>query len=105
MPRITAVHPLWAVAGGQVVVSGDGFHVDPPAQVRIGGELARVTRVSPQSVTVQVPVGLEGGRTPVRLDDAPGETVYIDVAAPLAAGLHLVDNPVFDRNGNLYVTF
>jgi len=105
MPRITAVHPLWAVAGGQVVVSGDGFHVDPPVQVRIGGELARVTRVSPQSVTVQIPAGLEGGRTPVRLDAAPGETVYIDLAAPLAAGLHLVDNPVFDRNGNLYVTF
>ena len=24
---------------------------------------------------------------------------------PLATGLHLVDSPVFDRNGNLYVTF
>jgi sugar lactone lactonase YvrE len=41
----------------------------------------------------------------VRLEGAPGETAYVDVAAPLATGLHLVDNPVFDRRGNLYVTF
>ena len=39
--RITAVQPLWAVEGGQVVISGEGFPVDPPVQVRIGGELAR----------------------------------------------------------------
>ena len=105
LARISAVHPLWAVEGGQVVISGDGFHVDPPAQVLIGGEPARVTRVSGHSVSVIVPSGLEGGRTPVRLEGAPGETAYIDVAAPLATGLHLVDSPVFDRNGNLYVTF
>jgi sugar lactone lactonase YvrE len=35
----------------------------------------------------------------------PGETAYIDVATPLATGLHLVDSPVFDSDGNLYVTF
>jgi len=103
--RITAVHPLWAVEGGQVVIDGEGFHVDPPEEVRIGGELARATRVSGQSISVIVPAGLEGGRTPVRLEGAPGETAYIDVATPLATGLHLVDSPVFDRSGNLYVTF
>ena len=104
-PRITSVHPLWAVGGGLVVISGEGFPVDPPVQFRIGGELARATRVSGQAVTVTVPAGLEGGRTPVRVDGVPGETAYIEVATPLATGLHLVDSPVFDRDGNLYVTF
>lgn len=103
--RITAVHPLWAVEGGVVRLSGEGFAVDPPADIRIGGEHARVTRVSPQSVSVVVPAGLEGGRTPIRVDGSPGETVYVDVATPLATGLHLVDSPAFDRRGNLYVTF
>src|SRR5215212_2938085 len=88
-----------------VVISGEGFHVDPPVQFRIGGELARVTRVSGQAVTLMVPAGLEGGRTAVRVEGVPGETAYIDVATPLATGLHLVDSPVFDRQGNLYVTF
>ena len=104
-PRISSVHPLWALAGGFVVISGEGFSVDPPVQVRIGGEPARPTRVSSHAVTVTVPSGLEGGRTAVRIEDAPGETAYIDVATPLATGLHMVDSPVFDRSGNLYVTF
>jgi sugar lactone lactonase YvrE len=103
--RITSVQPLWAVAGGQVVIFGEGFPVDPPVQVRIGGEPARPTLVTSQAVTVTVPPGLEGGPTPVRVDDVLGETAYIDVATPLATGLHLVDSPVFDREGNLYVTF
>jgi sugar lactone lactonase YvrE len=96
---------LWALGGSLVVISGEGFPVDPPVQFRIGGELARATRVSGQAVTVTVPAGLEGGRTPVRVDGVPGETAYIEVATPLATGLHLVDSPVFDRAGNLYVTF
>ena len=103
--RISSVQPLWAVDGGQIVLFGEGFQVDPPVEVRIGGEPARVTRASQHSLAIVVPAGLEGGRTPVRLEGLPGETAYIDVATPLATGLHLVDNPVFDLHGNLYVTF
>src|SRR4029077_3728445 len=43
--------------------------------------------------------------TPVRINGGSGETAFIDVAAPFATGLHQVDNPVFDRDGNLYVTY
>ena len=102
---IRSVHPLWAVEGGQIVVSGDGIGIDPPSPVRIGGELARPVHLTPGSISVVVPAGLEGGRTPVRLGDVPGETAFIDVGAPLAGGLHLVDSPAFDAAGNLYVTF
>ena len=35
-------------------------------------------------------------------DDDSG---FVDVAAPFANGLHQVDNPIFDRDGNLYVTY
>jgi sugar lactone lactonase YvrE len=63
-----------------------------------------------------VPPGLEGGRRPLRVSsppaaaDAPnpsdgGAIGSIDIAAPFATGLHQVDNPVFDRDGNLYVTY
>jgi sugar lactone lactonase YvrE len=36
---------------------------------------------------------------------APGETAYVEIGAPIATGLHQVDSPVYDRDGNLYVTF
>lgn len=88
-----------------MVVAGEGFQVDPPAEVRIGGQPARIARISPHAIAAVVPAGLDGGRTPVRLEGSPGETAYIDVAAPLATGLHMVDSPAFDAAGNLYVTF
>jgi sugar lactone lactonase YvrE len=104
--RISAVSPLWAVEGGRVTISGDGFTVDPGLpEVRIGGVPARLACASPHLLTAIVPSGLEGGPTPVRIDDAPGETAYVEIGAPLATGLHQIDNPAFDRHGNLYVTF
>src|SRR5687767_9216184 len=104
-PGIAAVHPLWAVEGGVVTISGVGFAVDPLPDVRIGGTSARLVRASSQALAAVVPAGLDGGRTPIRVDGATGETAYIEVGAPLATGLHQVDNPVFDAEGNLYVTF
>ena len=52
-----------------------------------------------------MPGGLEGGRATVRVGEGSGVTAFVDLAAPFAAGLHQVDNPVFDREGNLYVTY
>jgi streptogramin lyase len=71
-------------------------------EVFIGDTRARVVRGSSRMLAAVVPSGLEAGRAPVRVG---GETAYIDIAAPFATGLHQVDNPVFDRNGNLYVTY
>ena len=41
----------------------------------------------------------------MRVANLPGETVYLSVGATWATGLHQVDNPVFDRDGNLFVTY
>jgi sugar lactone lactonase YvrE len=104
--RIAAVRPLWAVEGGRVTITGSGFVVDPVLpRVSIGGVPARLSAASTSELTAIVPVGLDGGHTPVRVQDAPGETAYVEIGAPLATGLHQVDSPVFDRAGNLYVTF
>jgi sugar lactone lactonase YvrE len=104
-PGIAAVQPLWAVEGGVVTIAGSGFPVDPLPEVTIGGVPARLIRASSQALAAIVPAGLDGGRTPIRVDGATGETAFVEVGAPLATGLHQVDNPVFDHAGNLYVTF
>ena len=102
---ISAVHPLWAVEGGIVTISGSAFEVDPLPEVLIGGVPARLLRGSSTGLTALVPSGLDGGRTPIRVEGAAGETAFVEVGAPLATGLHQVDNPAFDEDGNLYVTF
>jgi len=102
---ISAVQPLWAVEAGRINIHGAGFALDPMPEVTLGGEPARIVFASTRLLSVTIPEGLDGGRVPVRVSGALGATAYLDVGVPLATGLHQVDNPVFDAEGNLYVTF
>src|SRR5262245_57865963 len=103
---VTRITPFQAIDGGRIVIEGDGF-VDGPTRPegRLGDAPARVVRPAPPRLSAIVPAGLEAGRVPVRIAGVSGATAFIDIAAPFAAGLHQVDSPVFDRAGNLYVTF
>lgn len=105
--RVTAVRPARAIEGGRIVIEGAEFPVGGPRlpDVHIGGALARVVHASSSSLAVIVPSGVDGGAAPIRIDGVDGETPFVSIAAPFATGLHQVDNPVFDRDGNLYVTF
>jgi sugar lactone lactonase YvrE len=102
--RVTVVHPHSAIEGGRITIEGSGFVIDESSlpEVYIGEVRARVVRASPAMLAAVVPAGLEAGRAAVRVG---GATAFIDIAAPFATGLHQVDNPVFDRDGNLYVTY
>jgi outer membrane protein assembly factor BamB len=103
---MTAVRPAWAIEGGRITIQGTGFPVDRPQlpSVRIGGVRARVVYASPSEISVVVPPGLEGGRSTITIDGFD-QAVSVGVAAPIATGLHQVDNPVFDYDGNLFVTY
>ena len=105
-PRLTAVRPMWAIEGARVNVVGSGFVVDGDGlpEVRIGGVPARVVFASSGILGVLVPSGLQPGPVPVEVDGAMLDRLFVGVAAPVASGIHQVDNPVFDREGNLYVT-
>jgi sugar lactone lactonase YvrE len=104
--RICAVRPLWAVEGGSITIEGSGFVVDPVLpRVLIGGAHARLASASSTELTAIVPPGLDGGHTPVRLEEVAGETAYVEIGVPLATGLHQVDSPAIDAAGNVYVTF
>jgi glucose/arabinose dehydrogenase len=104
--RVTAIHPQAAIEGGRITIHGEGFAVDGPflPEVRIGDSRARIVYASSADLGVIVPPGLEGGRATVRVAGA-ATTTQVDIASPFATGLHQVDNPVFDRDGNLYVTY
>src|SRR5689334_16911397 len=104
--RISAVHPLWAVEGGRLTLEGSDLPVEPSLpRVRIGGAAARLTAASSTELTAIVPSGSRGGHTAVRIDEFAGETAYVEIGVPLATGLHQVDSPAVDSDGNVYVTF
>jgi sugar lactone lactonase YvrE len=104
--RVTAVHPLCAIEGGRITIEGTGFPVAGPSLpgVQVGGAPARVVYASPTQISVIVPSELDGGRAAIRVAGSSHETAFVDLAAPIATGIHQVDSPIFDQDGNLYVT-
>jgi sugar lactone lactonase YvrE len=107
-PRITAVQPPRAVEGGRIAILGAQFPVEGPRlpDVQIGERPARVVCASSSRLDALVPTGLAAsGPVSVRVDGAAGDAASVEVAVPCATGLHQVDSPVFDREGNLYVTY
>ena len=104
--RVTAIDPQAAIEGGRITIHGEGFAIDGPflPEVRVGDSRARIVFASNTDLGAIVPPGLEGGRATVRVAGAR-DTTHLDIASPFATGLHQVDNPVFDRDGNLYVTY
>lgn len=74
-------------------------------EVRVGEIPARIVFASSSRLDVIVPSGLESGPMTIRIAGVTGEAACVDVAVPFATGLHQVDNPVFDRDDNLYVTY
>ena len=105
MGHVTAVRPLRAVEGGRVTIHGSAFPSDVLHTIPLGDTPARVAFASSRRLVLTVPEDIEGGPTPVKVPGAPGETVFLSVGSRWATGLHQVDNPVFDAQGNLFVTY
>ena len=73
--------------------------------MHVGDKRARVVFASPSRLDVIVPAGLTArGLIPVDVA-ARGNAATVEIAAPCATGLHQVDSPVVDREGNLYLTY
>jgi sugar lactone lactonase YvrE len=105
-PLISAIQPPHAAPGAQVVLEGGPFEAGGAGlpRVRLGHVDVRVTLASRDRIRFAVPGDAEPGRRPVRLELAPGETAFLDVAEGLATGVHCVDNPAIASDGTVYVT-
>jgi sugar lactone lactonase YvrE len=107
-PRVAALYPLSAIEGGRITLEGSDFPVNQPRlpDVRVADVPARIVYASSTRLAVVVPPGItQAGPAPVRIEQMPGATTFVHLAAAQATGLHQVDNPVFDTEGNLYVTY
>ena len=95
-----------AVPGGRVTVEGGpfGVHDTHLPVVRIGTHEARLVFATPRELSTLVPPGLEGARVQVRVEDAPGASVFVEVGRVVATGIHQVDSPAVDPEGTVYLT-
>lgn len=100
------VRPARAVPGARVSVSGSllPLPTDGLPHVLVGDLDARVVAASSHTVRFVVPAQPLGGMLPVRIDECLTAPATLHVAASVATDVHMVDSPVFDRDGRLYVT-
>jgi sugar lactone lactonase YvrE len=106
-PVLNALDPLRVIEGGRLWLRGDGLPV-PTAHEElctVGGVPARAVFAAPDRMAVEVPPGLDGGHTEVKVPWLPGATLYVDIGVLLATGFHQVDNPAIDAEGRVYVTY
>lgn len=106
-PSVAAVHPPAAVPGARIAVKGPGVGGDGGGvpDVRIGDHPAQVVYADRNRVACLVPPEAAGGSLPVRLGAASGAAAQVEVGAQVATGVHLVDSPVIDAEGTLFLTY
>jgi hypothetical protein len=102
-PAVTSVVPDRAVGRGRVTLNGSGFAVDGLSDVFLGDAPARISFASSRRLVVTIPDEMDGGLAAVRVGDLT--LAHVSIGAAWATGLHQVDNPAFDRDGNLFVTY
>ena len=106
-PRITRVHPIAALPGGEIHVHGQGLApVAGHLPVAMLGELAAGVLLSrDERLVLRVPDEGEAGLLRVLRNGAQSNSVPVEVAQLLATGIHQVSNPAVDAQGNIYATF
>ncbi len=102
-----SVIPRCAVQGGRVVLEGEGlpFPPDRAPDILINDVPARVLSASSRRLSVVLPPGLDTGPAIVSTEATDRPLAVVEVGGALAAGLHVVDNPAIDGDGNVYATY
>jgi sugar lactone lactonase YvrE len=106
--KILGIDPLYAVAGGEIVIDCAGLDTRDPRTcvVLVGDEPAQIVAIGPRRVLAAIPE-TKGGELEVRLQSGNdvSEPMPLIVARKLAGDLHPVANPAFDPDdGALFVT-
>lgn len=106
-PRIEAVAPAAALAGGEIRISGSGLRPQELRRPKVQfGEVEGSVVVSSDGFLVaRVPEGASSGPVVVATDGHVSNPQTVKVAVPIAENLHPVTNPALDAEGNIYVTF
>jgi len=106
--KIRGIDPVYALAGGEVIIDCVGFDTREPRRcgVLVGDVPAQIVAIGPRRVLATIPE-TKGGEVEVRLQNGAefSEPSRLTVARKLAGDLHPVANPAFEPDdGGLFVT-
>lgn len=106
-PRIDAVAPPFALAGGEIRITGSGLRPQELLRpsVQFGKVEGSLVVSSDAFLVARVPDGATSGPVVVATDGHVSNSQIVKVAMPIAENLHPVTNPALDADGNIYVTF
>jgi sugar lactone lactonase YvrE len=106
-PHIDGVSPNAALPGGEVRITGQSLrpHELRRPRVRFGETEGAVVISADDFLIARVPQNASSGAIVVSTNGHSSNPHQIQVAAPIADGLHPVTNPAIDAEGNIYVTF
>ena len=106
-PKIKAVEPAAGIEGGKVLIEGSGFDPELSAHTKIdfGGVSGRVLLISYKRILAQIPEDAAPGPITVSVKGKASNPYEFKLGRKLSGNVNPVDNPIFDRDGNLYVTF
>lgn len=106
-PHIDSVSPAFALAGGEVRITGSGLRPQEllRPKVKFGNFEAPVVVSSDGFLVTRVPDGAVSGSVVVATNGHESNPHPVKVAVPIAENLHPVTNPALDAEGNIYVTF
>ncbi len=106
-PHIEGIHPAFALAGGEIRISGSGLRPQELQRphVRFGDVQGAVVVSSDGFLVARVPDGATSGPVVVSTNGHNSNSQEVRVAVPIAENLHPVTNPAIDAEGNIYTTF
>src|ERR1700758_5105020 len=107
VPRIDPVPPSFALAGGELRITGSGLRPQElhRPKVQFGEFEGSIIVSSDASLVARVPEGATSGPVVVATNGHVSNAHTVKVAVPIAENLHPVTNPALDAEGNIYVTF
>ena len=107
-PRLTSLRPRAALPGGSLEIMGTHLLPDPGSAqpqlptASLGSAELFFELLRPTRAQVRVPDAAVAGDISLRVGAQQTNTLYANVAVPVADDLHLVSNPAVDVDGNLY---
>jgi sugar lactone lactonase YvrE len=104
-PKILAVRPNAAIAGGELIIEGEGFSANSNPAVSIGGKHAHLVVATDGLLIVKVPDAATSGEIVVNSGESKSKAWAAHVGVQIADSLHPVANPAIDADGNIFSTF